>query len=159
METRSHVLERTRRSPSISVEEVLAELGSPAHYARQFLPDDDPAPRPERPVVLHGLARLTDGGWTRVPLLLLVLAAYAVAVVAFVLGVWKLVEPNATGLWVNDLGGGRRTVELVASDPNRKGREVLGYWLVAIALSISIAIHLAMSALLRRLLRDDARRR
>jgi hypothetical protein len=158
LETRSHVLDRTSRSPSRSVEEVLAELGAPEEYARQFLRDEEPAP-PAAPRLgtLHRLARLAAGGWRTLPLLSFVLASYAIAVFAFAIGFWKLVEPDATGLWINDFGGGRRSVLLGVSNPNQKGREVLGYWLVLIAFGISVSIHLAMSALLRRVLRNEPR--
>ncbi|MFN2566744.1 MAG: hypothetical protein ABR499_17240 [Gemmatimonadaceae bacterium] len=158
LETRSHVLERTSRAPSRSVKEVLAELGPAEEYARQFLPDSEPQ-QTDRPGVLRGIAYLATGRWTTLPLFFVVIGAYAVAALAFAIGVWKLVEPNATGLWITDLGGGRRSVGLVVSDPNQKGREVLGYWLVPLALGISVTIHLAMSALLRRVLRTDARGR
>jgi hypothetical protein len=162
LETRSHVAERTRRDPAGSVEAVLAELGPPEAYARQFLPEPDvPRPvSPERPSAppsdaLRAIARLATGGWTRLPLLFVVALAYGVAGFSLLLALWKLVEPDATGIWVHQAGQ-RRSVQLMVSDPNRPGREVLGYWLVPIALGITAAIHLVMSALLRRLLRRDA---
>lgn len=154
LETRSHVLERTSRSPSRSVEDILAELGPPEDYARQFLAEPEPR-RTARPGALRGIARLATGRWTTLPLFFVVIGAYAVAALAFAIGVWKLIEPNGTGLLINDFGGGRRSVHLVVSDPRQQGREVLGYWLVPIALGISVGIHLAMSALLRRVLRSD----
>ncbi len=52
-----------------------------------------------------------------------------------------------------------RSVHVAVSHPNQEGREVLGYWLVAITLGIAVAIHLAMSALLRRVLRSESRGR
>ena len=164
LETRSHVLERTSRVPSLTVGDVLAELGSPEAYARQFLKEDAPvreresAPLAQRPGALHGLARLATGRWTTLPLFLVVLAGYAVATFAFVFAAAKILEPNATGLFV-DYVDGRRSVMLVWSDPTPDGRDVLGWWLVPIALGISATIHLILSALLRRVLRNDVRGR
>jgi hypothetical protein len=157
LETRSHVLERTSRSPSRSVEDVLSELGPPDAYARRFFPEADPEPV-GRPVVLGGIARLATGPWMTIPLFVVVIGAYAVATAAFLIAVWKLVEPNATGLWITELEGGRRSAQLIVSDPHQKGREILGYWLVPLGLGVAGAIHLAMSALLRRMYRGDARR-
>jgi hypothetical protein len=46
----------------------------------------------------------------------------------------------------------------VLSDPNHGGRDVLGYWLVPLALLVAVGTHLALSALLRRVLRTSERR-
>ena len=156
MEMRSHVVERTRRAPFRSAEEVLAELGPPEAYARQFLPEEEVAAPARRPDSLRGIARLATGGLAKLPLLFVVVAAYAIALFTFLLAVAKLMEPDATGLFVSNTPAGR-SVMLVWSHPNHGGRDVLGYGLVPLALLISIAIHLAMSALLRRVLRRDQR--
>ncbi|HET7456644.1 MAG TPA: hypothetical protein VFJ74_03250 [Gemmatimonadaceae bacterium] len=176
LETRSHVLERTERSPERTVAEVLAELGTPTEYARQFLADDlvessttaasgarptasaavdDAGAAPTHDGVLLGLARLATGRWTRLPIFVSVVGAYAVAVFTFVLALGKLAEPHATGLFVRTVGS-HRYVAIVWSDPYAQGRDVLGYWLVPLALLVSLAIHLAASALFRRLLRGAA---
>jgi uncharacterized membrane protein len=156
LETRSHVVEQLRRAPDRGAADVLAELGPPEAYARQFLPEPD-EPRPGPPAgTLHRLARLATGGLRTIPLLFLVVSAYAVALFAFLLALNKLLEPEATGLFFELRG--KRGVMFVLSDPNHGGRDVLGFWLVPLALLVSLAIHLAMSALLRRVLRTDARR-
>lgn len=154
LETRSHLLERTAGAPTGSGDAVLAELGSPEAYARQFLPHAD---EPERPAGAPAtIARLATGPWTGLPVLFVVMVAYGIAAGTFLLGVWKLVEPRATGLFVSHAGGGR-SVMLVVSDPRAaEGRDVLGYWFVPIAILISVSIHLAMSALLRRVHRHRA---
>jgi hypothetical protein len=155
LETRSHVVELTRRSPSRTVDDVLAELGSPEVYARRFLSNDEPLP-PPRPTALRGLARLATGRLRTLPLFAVVVGAYAIAAFTFLFAIAKLMEPNATGLFVNNVDG-HRQVLLVWSDPRAKGRDVLGYGIVPIALLISVSIHLVMSALLRRVLRNDDR--
>ena len=156
LETRSHVLERAERR-SGSTGDVLAELGAPEDYAQQFLPATDPAPEPE-PSALGGLARLAEGKWTSLPLLFAIVSAYAVAVIATLLALSKLAEPDATGLWISQSGGGHRSFYLVASDPSHANdREILRPWFVPIMLLIALTVHLAMSALLKRLARGRAR--
>jgi hypothetical protein len=155
-ETRSHVLERALRSPDRATEAVLAELGPPADYARPFLPEAGRALGTPTSA-LHRLALVATAGWRTFPILAVVLASYTVAVSAFAIAVWKIVEPDGTGFWVNDLAGERPSFGLAVSDPRQKGREVLGYWLVPIGLGIAAGIHVAMSALLRRVLRRDRR--
>lgn len=156
LETRSHVLERTGRPPARGVDEVLAELGPPAEYARQFLPEVEAAP-PHRPGTLGGLAWLATGRWTALPLLFAVVLAYGVAAFTFLFAVSKLLEPNATGVYTSDAQG-RRGLMIVWSDPTHGGHEVLGMWLVPLALLVSLAIHLLMSTLLRRFFRAESRR-
>ena len=158
LETRSHVLERTEREPSRPIADVLAELGTPERYATQFLPADHAAPA-QRTTALGAIARLASGRWTSLPLLLLVVTAYSVAVLMLLLALWKLNLPAEVGLWIDHGEGGRRSFFFGATDgaPPPKGREVLGYWIVPMLLLLATTIHLIMSALLRRLLRADAR--
>jgi hypothetical protein len=155
-EMRSHVIERTRRAPFPDVEQVLSELGPPAAYARQFLPETELVPTTSR-AVLPQVAQLVGGGWRTLPLLLVVLTSYAVGIVAFAIALWKLIEPDGTGLWINELGSGRRSISLMISDPRQEGREVLGYWLVPIGMGIAVLVHLGMSALLKRVSLDGGR--
>jgi hypothetical protein len=155
LETRSHVMERMRRAPSTSVDDVLSELGPPEAYARPFLPE---APTPShRPGALAGIARLATGGWPTAPLLCIVAFAYSVAVLWVLIAVTKLTDPSDTGLWIDPASGRIRSFGVGMSEANRRGREVLGYWLVPIALLIAYAIHRGVAALLRRLLRDEGR--
>ena len=159
LETRSHAIERTHRT-SRDVAAVLSELGPPEAYARRFLAERDagPAPPPPpRPDSLRAIARLATGGWTRLPLLFVVVLAYGAAAGLVIVAVWKFFEPDAVGLWGGQVGVRNRWAVGV-SDPNMPGRELLGYWIVPVALVIAAAIHLVMSALLRRLLRRDASR-
>jgi len=158
LETRSHVLERTGRSPGRGVDDVLAELGTPQAYARQFLPEEQiPAAPPVRgPGALGGLARLATGRWTALPLLMAVVFAYSIAALVFFIGMVKLFDPRATGIYTSDAHG-RTGFMIVLSNPHHGGHEVLGMWLIPIALLIALAIHLLMSALLKRVLRAGTR--
>jgi hypothetical protein len=157
-ETRSHTLERTRRAPFPAIDDVLAELGPPPDYARRFLPDAE-ASRSGQQGVIHRLASVATGRLVRLPLLFVVLGGYSIAFIAFAIAVWKIVEPDGTGLWVSDLADERRSIQFVVSDPRHTGREVLGYWLVPIGIGIAFAIHLLLSRLLTRVLRDGERER
>jgi uncharacterized membrane protein len=154
LETESHVAEQLRRAPARSIDAVLAELGPPEVYARRFLPETDASQR--RPSALRGLARLTAGGIVTLPLLLLVLSAYTVAVLTLAAAVAKVLAPEHLGLWISDgAPGARRIVLGIADEPLPAAREVLGYWLIVPLLLISTTIHVAVSALLKRVLRHD----
>jgi hypothetical protein len=162
LETRSHVLERTRRAPTQRLPDLLAELGAPEAYACQFLPDDAPAARATPPgrrgsTTLVGLAELTTRGWRALPLLLVFGAAYALAgiVLLFVLG--ELVDPIGTGVFVDPRPGGKSRIHVLVSSDGAPGRDVLGRWLLPIGLAIAGAIHLVVRALLRLALRRGAR--
>jgi len=151
LETQSHVFERARRSPWERVEDVLAELGAPEAYARQFLPEAAvPAPTPDN--TLEATARVAGGGWAALPMLFAVATAYAVAVLALFMAAWELHEPETVGLWIGTGPEGRRFL-LGSNLSGRNMREVLGGSLVPLALLVAATIHLAVSALLRRLLR------
>jgi hypothetical protein len=69
----------------------------------------------------------------------------------------KVAEFNATSLWTDIVDGHRRSVFLRISDPTpRPGHEVLRYWFIPIMLSITLSIHLVMSVVLRRFVRDES---
>lgn len=159
METRSHVSERTARFPFPSVEEVLAQFDAPEVYARQFLQDKAlPAPtalqQPSRRTALQGLARLATGGWLALPVLLVVVFAYAIALTAFIVGLTKVINPADVGVWVRDVGG-RTELSHAGYNAELGGREIAGYWLAVIAFGIAIAISAVVSAFLRWLARRD----
>ena len=162
LETRSHVLERARRAPARALPDLLAELGPPEAYARQFLPDETPpgqaTPRARRgSTTLAGLAELTTRGWRGLPLLLVFGAAYALAgiVLLFVLG--ELVDPIGTGVFVDPRPDGTSRIHVLVSSDGAPGRDVLGRWLLPIALAITGVIHLVVRASLRLALRRGAR--
>jgi uncharacterized membrane protein len=159
LETRSHVAEQARRSPMLSVPEILAELGEPESYARTFLPEQDASP-PRRLGALHGIARLATGSWTALPLLLFVVCCYSAAVLMLFIAVAKIQEPEATGFFIEHTATGR-DVFFGVSDPRAadKGQDLLGLWIIPITLSIATIIHLAMAALLRRFLSRESSRR
>jgi len=153
LETQSHVLERVHRSPWEPVEGVLAELGAPETYARQFLPEVPSPSRPSRPgQTLRAVAGLAAGGWATLPALLVVAALYTVAVVALFMAAWELHQPDTVGLWIG-MGAEGRQVLLGSNLSGRSMREVLGGRLVPLALLVAVTVHFAVSALLRRMLR------
>jgi hypothetical protein len=164
LETRSHVLERTARAPGRPVGAVLAELGPPDAYARQFLTtaaapgdadahggaDTDGSPRPRGSATLRALAELTGRGWRAVPLLVAVAVAYGLAglLLLFVLG--EVVDPAATGIFVRDRPGRPAAINVVISGYGNLGRDVLGRALLPLLLLLIAAIHLAVLAVVRR---------
>lgn len=166
LETRSHVADRVRGLSSRDVEDVLAELGPPEVYARQFLASDAtpaltpsaPAPTTTPPTTLGDLAQLATGRWTSLPLLFVVVSAYAIAVLALVLAVSKVLEPESLGLWIAQAPSGRSRYFFGVTDRAQEGREVLGYWVIAPLLLIAAAIHLGVSRVLKRAVRRTAPR-
>jgi uncharacterized membrane protein len=154
METRSHVSERTARFPFPTIEEVLAQFGRPDIYARQFLQDKVPRAIARRRTALQGLARLAAGGWLAMPVLLLVLFAYTIALAAFATGLTKIISPGDVGVWVHDVGG-RSQLFHAGFNSSLGGREILGYWLAVIAFGIAFTIFIAVSAFLRWLARTN----
>jgi uncharacterized membrane protein len=160
METRSHVSERTARFPFPSVDEVLGQFDGPEVYARQFRQDRPPLPaasqQRSRRTALQGLARLAAGGWLALPVLLVVVFAYAIALTAFIVGLTKVISPTEVGVWVSDVGG-RTHLSHAGYNAEFGGREILGYWLAVITFGIGIAISAAASAFLRWLARTDPR--
>ncbi len=176
LETRSHVLEQARRAPHRPVGAILAELGGAEDYARQFLPErgfdhapDAPeadrtalvAPRGWRvsSVTLLGLSRLAADGLLRLPLLMLVLAAYGVAGFAFLLLCAELYDAPGTGIFTRVLPNGDRQVGVLFSDPvPADATDVFGPWFGPMLAAIVAVVVLGVRALLQRVLRDDALR-
>jgi hypothetical protein len=76
-----------------------------------------------------------------------------VAVFMLFVTVLEIQEPATTGFWVEQTATGR-DVSLALSGPLIPGRgpDLLGGWIIVIALSVAAVIHLAMRALLRRVL-------
>ena len=153
LETRSHVVEQMRRAPSRPMRDVLAELGPPDAYARQFLRE---AGVPQLPPAhnLQLLGRIAAGRRTSLPLLFLVVCAYAVAVMALVLAATKVVAPDSIGVWIREIPHEPRYLVGI-TDRAPEGREVLGYWLIVPLLVIAASIHLGVSRLLKHALRSD----
>jgi hypothetical protein len=166
LETRSHVLEQASRSPARGVAAVLAELGPPESYARQFVGDEPhatTAPAPPAPTprdasassTLHGLARLGAGGWRRLPMLLLVLTGYGIAGLGVLLLISEIVDPPGTGFVIRDMPNGMRHIGFALSDTLAPGDDVFGAWFAPLLVLLIAAIHLGIRALLRRELRRD----
>ena len=155
-----------RGASSRGVDAALDELGPPDTYARQFLGHDTtpalatpaaaPSAVPARAAAttLSDLAQLATRRWTSLPLLFAVVTAYAVAVLALVLALTKVLEPSALGLWIAERPGSAQPRFFFGiTDRAQPGREVLGYWLIVPLLVLAAAIHLGVSRLLRRAVR------
>jgi len=154
METRSHVAERIRRAPATTVQQVLVDLGPPEEYAHRFLPDASMSTA--EPGTLGDIAALATGGWLAMPLLLLVMLAYAIAGLWVIVALIKIGDPAGTGVWVDRTSGHLVSAGL-GMKANVDAREVIGYWLVPICLGIAYGIHRAIAALLRRVRRNAGR--
>lgn len=129
---------------------MLAELGSPHEYASRFLPEAEVTPTPTSGV-LHTIARHAQRGRPALPLLMTVAAAYGVALFWVAVAALKLIAPDAVGVWMADVDGHLRpTFVGFTAGPSPKGEEVLGYALVPLALIISVTIHSAILAVLKR---------
>ena len=171
LETRSHVLEQLGRAPNRRVADVLAELGAPEEYARQFVGDAGwvPAPIPEsapptgahgnRPgsATLFGLAQLTTRGGRAAPWLLLFGALYVVAGIALLFVIGDLLAPAGTGVFVQPASTAKPRIWVVIAESGAPGKDVLGRAIVPIGLLLAATIHLGARAMLRRILRQDAR--
>ena len=163
LETRSHVLEQLGRAPKRRVADVLAELGAPEEYARQFVAEPEvalePAPpaRPRGSATLFGLAQLTTrGGWA-IPWLLLFGALYVVAGISLLFVIGDLLYPTGTGIFVQPPSSPTPHVWVVVAESGAPGIDLLGRAIIPIGLLIAAAIHLAARAMLLRVLRHDAR--
>lgn len=162
LETRSHVVEQVGRVPARRVEEVLAELGAPEAYARQFLGDAEAAPppadAPHGSTVLFGLAQLTTRGARALPWLLVFGLLYVLAGIALLFVIGELIDPAGTGVFVQPRPDAPPRVLVVISGEEGTGGDVLGRALVPVGLLVAGAVHLGARALLRRLLRSRAHR-
>jgi uncharacterized membrane protein len=167
LETRSHVVERLGRSPWRGADAVLAELGAPEAYARQFLGDDDGAPAPPAPpappgatqgsATLFALAQLTTRGGRALPWLLLFGALYVVAGVALLFVIGDVFFPTGTGVFVQPPSAASPHVWVVIAEAGAPGADLLGRAIIPIGLLVAAAIHLAARGLLARLVGREAR--
>jgi uncharacterized membrane protein len=145
LEARSHILERCASAVG-GAGMVLQDLGKPEQYARQFMPAGSEELRP-----LMVLARLNERPLVGLPIIGVIAVLYAVAVLALLVAVLKLLNPGGVGLWIEQVNGARHFAFRVSpTEPGRPG-EVLGLWLVALGLGISTLIHFSVMTALRRL--------
>ena len=141
-ETRSHVLDRMAARPGARLQDVLAELGDPATYARRFTGEgDEPGP-------LRVITALALRGMTAFLALNALVAAYGVGLLLLVIAGGKLMYPDRVGLWVDREEGSA----LFGFPEDPAGTEVLGWWLVVIGLLGAAGIYSGTTALLRRVL-------
>jgi hypothetical protein len=151
LEIRSHVLEPSRRTPR-RTEDVLADLGPPREYARQYL--RNPEVGPQDAGVFRRIFALTAGGPRSFPLLIAIVTSYGVAALLFWAGVLDLVVPDSVSVWVSGEGRPERKLHFVIGRFTGDGRELFRRTLAPLLLLLALLIHLALSRLLRRLVHD-----
>ena len=144
-ETRSHILDRMTARPDAGMHDVLNELGDPARHARRFTGVPEDAPGPVRTMV-----RLAARGFSAFAALNALVAAYGVALLLLALAVAKVVVPERVGLFIDPEG---RTVTFGVVAGDAAGHDVLGWWLLPLALLAAAAVYAGTTALLRRILR------
>lgn len=152
-ELRSHLADRLQESPA-AAERALAAFGDPETYAHAFvesadlraaLAEDSP---PDLFLHLMKSAGRGAGSFSAVVLVLLLgMSALTFGLMALL----KPIVPDLVGLWIQ--AGTGEFVFGIASQSSREGAsEVLGYWLIPIALASSIVSMVAATRLQRRIL-------
>lgn len=146
-EIATHIAERTRE-PNTTATEVLAGLGDPIELARAYLGEGqtgrDASRMPLVPVLIATLIAGMRGfirfvvGFAAIVLFLFGLGFVAVAV-------FKPVLPGRVGLWIrpDDFGFG------ILSAPGPAAAEILGIWIIPIALSAAALSSLIGAALIK----------
>jgi hypothetical protein len=144
LEIRSHIADRAS-TPGAPTTEIFAALGAPQEVARTFLESRraTASPPAQRTAIVTGA---TASRWTRN---VIGGVAEAVAFAFLLLAIMKVLEPHATGFIVNREPA-HRFIGLALSDPNYRGRDIFGYWLIPIALGGAALFHLVGSRLRQR---------
>lgn len=148
-ETRSHVLDRLESRPGAGAEDVLLELGPPDAYAARFLEADPDASRGAG--AGERLSRLTTRGWRGLLAFNGVVILYGMGLFFLALATLKALRPERVGLWF-DSAEGLWTLAFFGTEAP-PGREVLGWWLLAVALGFALIALCGATALLRRVTR------
>lgn len=150
LEIRSHVIEQTRRSPMLSVPEVLAGLGDPETYAQALLGDKRGAPDASRDGggALGALAALSGGRWRTAPALLLVICAYSVIGAFLLVALCELVDPANTGVYFKPWPNGH--LYFLLSGAGHPPPDALGAALIPLMLALAWGIHVLVRQFLRR---------
>lgn len=154
-EIRSHLVERTADDPD-AIERELARLGSPYCLARRYLEEYELAGAvggaAPGPLVVTILSRATRSARAAAAAFA-TLVLYAFGIAFAVIAVAKPILPDQVGAW-NDPGGWRAgLVSAPGTTP-----DLLGIWIVPLALALAIGCYLAGTYLLRRTGRGLLRR-
>lgn len=159
-ETESHFRERLAAAPgTTSVSEVAAALGPAEDYGRRFVEDyriGAALASGSAVEMLRAAALLLGRGvWYFVGFLFF-LILFSLIVALGAIAVLKLVFPQNVGLWISTDPGVFRLGFSNTVEPYLQ--EVLGYWIVPLALAAALALYRVTGSLLRRFLRSLRRR-
>lgn len=163
-ETRSHLVERAAEGPG-SVADTLRAFGRPESYAVHFLEDADLRSALARNAALPMLGevlRLAGKSLAAFLAATVILLLCTFALSFGVLAVVKPIAPEAVGLWI-DSAGGSFAFGIVSESSRQGAAEVLGYWIIPIALvglvlSLVAATGLQRMVIARRLRRVESAR-
>jgi HAAS domain-containing protein len=143
-ELRSHVVEKATVSGQLTpaaVDAALAALGSPEALAAEYLTDDllaraEASRSPLR--VLEGMFRWASLSVTGFFALLVSIVGYSLGAILMLGALLKPFHPQTAGLWAfrNSAGDLLYSLHLGFGSPPADGREVLGWWLIPIGLSL-----------------------
>jgi len=158
-ETASHLLDRLEAAPVESagraLSEAFAALGEPEEYASRFVTNYRisaalASGSPVAPVAQ--VLRMLGTGLRAFAVGFVLLVLWSVSLGFLATAVLKPILPRQTGLFVDAQG---RPFALGILDPESLGgtRELLGWWLVPIALALAALCGLAAGAAARRYLR------
>jgi uncharacterized membrane protein len=152
-EIRGHILERTEASGELTEErlvEILKALGRPEEIAPLYQVDSVVAkarislsPR----VVLRGIHRWSVVSAWGLVVFIIGVVGYATGFSLMLSAVAKIFSPDRVGAWV---GGGHFSIGTISG---QGARDVLGWWLVPIGLTVGALIVIGTMRLLRWTLR------
>jgi hypothetical protein len=140
-EMRSHIMELAESSGG-DVDAAIRSIGDPAEMAGKYLADRRMV-RAECSgsplVILQGLRHASESRLGRFAVTVLYIFGYVNVLMLLRAGVAKLLAPAHTGLWYTP--GDRWPIDLIIDgNPPAGGRELWGWWLVPITLTVAFAL-------------------
>ncbi len=152
-EIRGHILERAEASGELSEERLVAILKAlgrpeeiaPLYQAESLLARARTSLSPA--VVLKGMLRWAMLSARGFVLFLVGIVGYSLAVGWMIGGIGKLVAPHDVGAWLSSDGFS------IGTNSNPAARDVLGYWLIPVGLTLGTLLFVGTTRLLRWTLR------
>ncbi len=149
-EFRSHILDRMESATAgenQSVTRILSEIGAPEDIGAQYLTDAlvERARTTYSPfLIFRTTSRLAMRTFRGFLGLLLGVIGYGFGIPLVACAMLKPIFPNYIGLWIDPHG-----VELATSQPGGLGSELLGWWIIPIALVLGTLTIVGTTLLLR----------
>jgi uncharacterized membrane protein len=148
-EIRGHILERAESSGELSEEKLVAILQAlgrpqeiaPLYQAESLLARARTSLSPA--VVLKGMLRWAMLSARGFALFLVGLFGYALAIGWLIGGVGKIIAPHEVGAWLSSGGFS------IGTNSNPEARDVLGYWLIPVGLTLGTFLLVGTTRLLR----------